>query len=141
AQHATESQQVTKSQQATKGQQATVRPTHLRVPNERTIPDGPMGDAVRYGKKVFTQTQSYAAPYIGNGLNCTSCHLDAGTKAYAIPLVGLWGVFPECRARNGKVNALQDRINDCEPPRLSRRLQTLSDCLSSQASCHGRRSR
>jgi thiosulfate dehydrogenase len=85
----------------------------LHAPDERTIPDGPVGAAVRYGKKVLTETQTYARAYVGNGLNCTSCHLDAGRKAYAAPWVGLWGVFPEYRSRNAKVNALQERVNDC----------------------------
>src|SRR5262245_27451689 len=88
-------------------------PPGLRVPDEKTIPSGPMGEAVRYGKKVLTQTQLYARAYVRNGLNCSSCHLNAGTKAYSAPWVGLWGVFPEYRARNAKVNALQDRVNDC----------------------------
>jgi len=74
--------------------QVSASPTHLPVPPEKTIPNGPMGDAIRYGRKVFTQTQIYAAPYVDSGLNCSSCHLDAGTKAYAAPLVGLWRVFP-----------------------------------------------
>src|SRR5262249_33947848 len=94
-------------------QQAAKQPPHLRVPDDRSIPDGPMGNAIRYGKKVLTQTQTYAAAYVGNGLNCSSCHLGGGTKAFAAPWAGLWGVFPEYRARNGKINALQDRVNDC----------------------------
>src|SRR5215471_13898198 len=85
----------------------------LHAPDEKTIPDGPLGNAVRYGKKVLTETQTYATAYVGNGLNCSSCHLDAGRRAYSSPWVGLWGVFPEYRSRNGQVNALQDRINDC----------------------------
>jgi len=84
-----------------------------RVPDESTIPEGPVGAAIRYGKKVLTDTQTYARVYIGNGLNCSSCHLDAGRKPYASPWVGLWGVFPEYRSRNGQVDALQDRVNDC----------------------------
>jgi len=95
------------------GQAPAAESPRVRVPDERTIPAGPMGEAIRYGKKVLGQTQTYAAAYVGNGLNCTSCHLQAGTKAFASPWVGLWGVFPEYRARNGKVNALQDRVNDC----------------------------
>src|SRR5262245_22999162 len=94
-------------------QQPGRQPQRIRLPDERTIPDGPMGEAIRYGKKVLTQTPQYASAYVGDGLNCSSCHLNAGTKAYSAPWVGLWGVFPEYRARNGKVNALQDRINDC----------------------------
>jgi thiosulfate dehydrogenase len=85
----------------------------LHAPDERTIPEGPVGDAIRYGKKVLTETQTYASAYVGSGLNCSSCHLEAGRKAYASPWVGVWGVFPEYRSRNGQVNALQDRINDC----------------------------
>ena len=85
----------------------------LRVPDERIIPEGPLGESIRLGKKVLIQTQIYARAYIGNGLNCSSCHLNAGTKPFASPWVGLWGVFPEYRARNGRVNALQERINDC----------------------------
>jgi len=96
-----------------RAQQAAQPPPRLRFPDEKTIPQGPMGEAIRYGKKVLTETQLYAGEYVGNGLNCSSCHLNAGTKAYSAPWVGLWGVFPEYRARNGKVNALQDRVNDC----------------------------
>jgi len=85
----------------------------LHAPDENTIPEGPVGAAVRYGKQVLTETQTYARAYVGSGLNCSSCHLDAGRRAYASPWVGLWGMFPEYRSRNGQVNALQDRINDC----------------------------
>jgi thiosulfate dehydrogenase len=82
-------------------------------PNEADIPKGPMGDSIRYGAKLLKQTQIYARDYVGNGLNCTSCHLNGGTTAYASPWVGIWGVFPEYRSRNAKVNILQERINDC----------------------------
>lgn len=82
-------------------------------PNEADIPKGPMGDSIRYGAKLLKQTQIYARDYVGNGLNCTSCHLNGGTTAYASPWVGVWGVFPEYRSRNAKVNILQERINDC----------------------------
>ena len=89
------------------------RTVPLHAPDEKTIPTGPVGTAIRYGKKVLTETQTYAKPYVGNGLNCTSCHLDGGRRAYASPWVGLWGMFPEYRSRNAQVNALQDRVNDC----------------------------
>ena len=82
-------------------------------PVEAQIPQGPLGDSIRYGAKLLKQTQVYAKDYVGNGLNCTSCHLNGGTTPYASPWVGIWGVFPEYRSRNAKVNALQDRINDC----------------------------
>lgn len=83
------------------------------VPAESTIPPGPMGEAIKLGRQVVTSTQTHAKAYVGNGLNCSSCHLNGGTVAGAAPFVGLWGAFPEYRARSASVNALQTRINDC----------------------------
>lgn len=85
----------------------------FNLPDEKAIPQGPIGEAIRLGQKILTQTPVYAKGYSGNALNCTICHLNGGRQQYASPWVGIWGVFPEYRARNAKVNALQDRINDC----------------------------
>lgn len=85
----------------------------LKAPPESSIPSGPMGEAVRLGEKLLGDTQTHAKAYVGNGLNCTSCHLNGGKTPYAAPWVGIWGVFPEYRSRNAQVNALQDRVNDC----------------------------
>jgi thiosulfate dehydrogenase len=82
-------------------------------PAESAMPGGPLGDSIRLGQKVLTQTQQHAKAYVGNGLNCTSCHLDGGRVQHAVPWVGLWAVFPEYRSRNAQVNALEERINDC----------------------------
>ena len=98
---------------ATEAQDVARPVAPFRLPEEKNIPNGPLGDAIRYGEQVLTQTQVYATRYIGNGLNCTSCHLNGGKTPYASPWVGIWGVFPEYRSRNAEVNALQDRINDC----------------------------
>jgi thiosulfate dehydrogenase len=76
-------------------------------------PDGPVGEAIALGRRILTHTPENAPAYAGNALNCTSCHLDGGRTPWAAPWVGIWGVFPEYRSRNAKVNALQDRINDC----------------------------
>lgn len=85
----------------------------LRVPPAASIPAGPLGVDVRRGEALFNTTQAAAKAYVGNGLQCTSCHLQGGTVAYAAPLVGLWGVFPEFVARSDRVETLADRINDC----------------------------
>ena len=76
-------------------------------------PDGPVGEAIALGRRILTHTPANAPAYAGNALNCASCHLDGGRTRWAAPWVGIWGVFPEYRSRNAKVNALQDRINDC----------------------------
>ena len=83
------------------------------VPADTSIPAGPLGDSVKLGRDVVINTQVAAKRYVGNGLNCTSCHLNGGTVAGASPFVGLWGVFPEYHTRSASIGALQDRINDC----------------------------
>jgi len=78
-----------------------------------TIPDGPVGDAIRLGERILTHTAEAVPQYSGSALNCTSCHLDAGRKPYSSSWIGIWGVFPEYRSRNARVNIMEDRINDC----------------------------
>ena len=82
-------------------------------PDAAAIPAGALGDSIRLGQHVLTQTQVYAKNWVGNGLNCTSCHLNAGRTQNAAPWVGIYSVFPEYRSRSGSVNSLQDRVNDC----------------------------
>jgi thiosulfate dehydrogenase len=82
-------------------------------PDDDAVPAGPLGDSIRLGRHVLTQTQVYAKAYVGNGLNCTSCHLNAGRTPNAAPWVGIYSVFPEYRSRSGAVDSLQDRVNDC----------------------------
>ena len=85
----------------------------LRVPEESSIPEGPVGDAVKRGKRLVTATYEELPANVGNTLHCTSCHLNGGTVAGAAPWIGLAGMFPEYRARSGEVASLEDRVNDC----------------------------
>lgn len=77
------------------------------------VPPGPPGDVIRRGYTIVSSTYETLPDRVGNGLHCTSCHLDGGTVANAGPWIGLPGVFPEYRARSGKVDSLPRRINDC----------------------------
>lgn len=85
----------------------------LATPPESSIPANEQGKAIRWGKVLLTETKQRLPKNVGNGLNCSNCHLQAGTVAYASPWVGIWGVFPEYRSRSGKLISLQERINDC----------------------------
>ncbi len=86
---------------------------NFSVPTASSVPAGPQGEAIIQGKKLLTETRVLLPKNVGNGLNCTSCHLNGGTVAQAAPWVGLWGVFPEYRSRTGKLISLSQRINDC----------------------------
>ena len=82
-------------------------------PSPEEIPGDQRGEQIRLGYKIVVDTQEYGRPYVGNRLNCTNCHLDRGRTPGAAPWVGLWGSFPEYRARSGRAILLEDRINDC----------------------------
>lgn len=83
------------------------------------FPEGPEGEMVSYGHKLITETYKYIGPEVkkgaitGNNLACSSCHLNAGTKAYAAPYIGLSGVFPTYIGRENKIESLEERINGC----------------------------
>jgi thiosulfate dehydrogenase len=89
------------------------RQVPLVPPSADSIPAGELGASIREGLAILTDTRTHAGANVGNGLNCVSCHLGSGRVAYAAPLVGLTGMFPEYRARRGRVESLEERINDC----------------------------
>ena len=83
------------------------------VPAPQTMPDGPLGDAVKQGLSIMNATKAALPANVGSVLNCSSCHLNAGTVQHASPFVGLWGVYPAYEPRSASVETLADRINDC----------------------------
>jgi len=95
--------------------------THWAPPDIATVADDPFGALVKYGFALFTDTANEIGPTVsdpakrhaGNNLACQNCHLQGGTQAYAMPLIGVWGQFPQYRAREGAVDMLEDRINGC----------------------------
>jgi thiosulfate dehydrogenase len=65
------------------------------------------------GYKIFTNTRREAPGYTRNSLSCNNCHLNAGQREKAMPLVGVAGVFPEYSKRAGRLLTLEDRIVGC----------------------------
>lgn len=82
-------------------------------PSPDSIPGDVRGEQIRLGFQIITRTQDYGQPYVGNSLNCTNCHLDAGLNPNAAPFVGLSRVYPEYRARADRRMTLADRVNEC----------------------------
>jgi thiosulfate dehydrogenase len=82
-------------------------------PDPDTIPATAVGNVIRSGYQLVIDTQHQARAYVGNALNCTNCHLDAGRRLGAAPFVGLTTLYPEHRARNARMNTLEDRLDDC----------------------------
>ena len=84
-----------------------------RPPSPDAIPQGPLGDSIRLGRLIFTQTPKYARTYVDDQLSCSDCHLAAGTAPFAAPIVGLPGLFPMFNKRANRVITLAERIEEC----------------------------
>ena len=84
-----------------------------RPPTQDSIPKGPLGNSIRLGRLIFTQTPKYAPNYTGNQLSCSNCHLAAGTARLAAPVVGLPGLFPTYDKRANRVITFAQRIQEC----------------------------
>jgi thiosulfate dehydrogenase len=90
-------------------------------PDLSAVGDDPFGKLVKYGHQLFTNTPKVIGPMVsdtsrrlaGNNLACGNCHLQAGAQPYAMPMIGVWGQFPQYRAREGAVVSLEERINGC----------------------------
>lgn len=85
----------------------------LRAPPDSEIPAGVLGVSIRRGRALLRNTPDSLPAYVGSDLRCFSCHLGEGTQANSLPLIGVYSRFPQYRPRNGLVNLLEDRINDC----------------------------
>lgn len=82
-------------------------------PSPETIPGDLRGEQIRLGYKMIVDTQEYGKRYVGNALNCTNCHLDAGLNPNSASFVGISILYPQYRERAGRQMTLADRINEC----------------------------
>ncbi|WP_045835147.1 c-type cytochrome [Hyphomicrobium sp. 99] len=91
------------------------------VPDIDKLPDDVLGKTVRYGRDLISKTSSLIGPevadasrrFAGNNLDCQSCHINAGTQEFGLPLVGVYADFPAYSARLGQVDTIQERIQGC----------------------------
>jgi thiosulfate dehydrogenase len=85
----------------------------FRVPLESEIKDSVTLASIRRGRALIHSTRDSLPAHVGARLACANCHFNDGTVADAMPLVGSYSRFPQYRGRSGKVDLLEDRINDC----------------------------
>jgi len=86
----------------------------------KSYPVGELGDMVKLGEEIMlhTSTHPLTKDMVGNKLNCVSCHLrgtdgKTGTADGIGTFIGTATAFPAYSAREGTVQTLQDRINNC----------------------------
>jgi thiosulfate dehydrogenase len=88
-------------------------PGVIRAPDGSLPPEGELGRSIRRGHALLVATRDSLPDHVGNALRCTSCHLDEGTRANAIPFTGVYARFPQYRSRVAAVQRIEDRVNDC----------------------------
>lgn len=81
-------------------------------PSLDAVPEGGLGDAIKYGYELHQKTNELLPENVGNKLSCSSCHGDAG-RDDSSPLTGVTAVYPAPNPRAGAVLTIEDRINGC----------------------------
>lgn len=78
-------------------------------------PPGELGKAVRLGEDIVRNTSEHplSKPYVGNALNCSSCHLDSGRHEKAASFLGTAAAYPAWSPREQRVITLEDRVLNC----------------------------
>ena len=78
-----------------------------------TLGNSPLAEQIRWGYRIFVDTPKEAARFTGGKVSCANCHLNAGQRDRALPVVGVAGVFPEYNNRAARLISLADRVVDC----------------------------
>jgi thiosulfate dehydrogenase len=82
------------------------------------VTDEVLKQQLEYGKDLISHTAKYLGPNgsvkkITNGMSCSNCHLDAGTKAWGNNYGSVFSTYPKMRGRSGQIEGVYKRINDC----------------------------
>lgn len=82
---------------------------------EQSIPEGELGEAIRLGQILTAETSTHplTKDYVGNSLNCTSCHLQNGLHSKAASFIGVASAYPAWSPREKRVITLEDRVLNC----------------------------
>lgn len=82
-------------------------------PSLDSVPEGPLGDMIRYGYDLFVNTQQLRGVNTFSDLDCVSCHLDGGAMPFSAPIWPAAVTLPDYRGKNWRINTLEERISDC----------------------------
>lgn len=96
----------------------TVQKIHT-PPDTSEIPEGELGEMIRYGRELIINTPYYIGPEgiisknLNNKMTCNNCHLDAGTRPFGLNFFSTHGRYPQYRGRENRILTLEERINNC----------------------------
>lgn len=84
-------------------------------PVSREQIDDKLTEVVKLGEAIVENTTAHpmSKEYVGNALNCTSCHLDNGRHEKAGTFLGTATAYPAWSPRENRVITLEDRVLNC----------------------------
>lgn len=82
-------------------------------PPDSAIPNDQLGASIRRGLALIMHTTDSLPKYVAGGVQCASCHLDAGRRRDDAALIGVFARYPRFLDRTGAVVPIEDRINYC----------------------------
>jgi thiosulfate dehydrogenase len=80
---------------------------------DRSLDQSKLSKEIQWGYRLFMNTPAEATRFVPGQVSCTNCHVNAGQRERALPLVAIAGAFPEYSKRAGRLITLADRIVDC----------------------------
>ena len=96
------------------GKPLTQGEAYHQVPDWGNVPEEHFAEAVKRGYSIFMNSQQLKqSGAVGNGLNCTNCHLSGGRLANSAPMWAAYVSYPAYRGKNKKVNTYEDRLQGC----------------------------
>lgn len=89
-----------------------------QAPDTSLLSDDEQGRLIKYGRNLIANTSAFLGPHgsvltITNGLNCQSCHLEAGTRPWGNNFGAVASTYPKYRPRSGSIESIEKKINDC----------------------------
>jgi len=96
---------------------STTMVTAWQIPHDPledpALTDPRLAEPIKWGYRIFVDTPHEAPGLSGGKVSCSNCHLNAGQRERALPLVGVAGMFPEYNNRAARLISLPDRVVDC----------------------------
>ena len=92
---------------------AAAEPLDYTPPPDSLVSDDALGASIRRGRALFVRTTDSLPAYAPGNIQCASCHLDAGRRPDAAPVVGVMARYPKYLDRSGAVVTIHDRVNFC----------------------------
>ena len=77
------------------------------------LPAGDQGALIRYGRDLIEHTRTLMPHNVVANMDCSACHVNAGTAPHGGSFVGIAAQFPQWNKRANRTIALQDRLAEC----------------------------